>query len=573
MDNGRNIRIPVHMYVLIEKYQRALIQLQQKYNRIPTQEEIAKYLDIDTEKLAEIIDHQYDTLSLNELVGDKDDTEIESFIPSPEDTPDIVTAKKMLSDELRDLLERCTKNEKELDVMLLRYGFTGRKYTLEEIGQKYNLTRERIRQIEAKVVRKLKTPKYRNMLLGISQTNNIFVPNTQEQSTNRQESEIISITQVQKPSTYTNSVNQTSPKPLDGILEIFLKEGYNRNEILTILSYLGQEDKKIIDLTNGPDLDNPKVSEKITKKVCDDYKWITIPRIRTMLKSVYGLPAANRDIQNSNENESKDSPIKLIESLPHSDEEDKKTKKEKEIDIMSEEIKTKGKPKKSIIQKFIEKGYTKEQIETVIQELSDKHKEGIKIMDGEDLEHPVKNPKATKQDSQLYYGTILPTIERKLKSKFGSKEEIPKEQKRKPRKQKGTVVKGETSSDAPPVATVKEDITLTSAPEVPSQKETITKEEYIRILGLLKTPSFKELMTELNPKSAIIIALRLGYVDGKYFSSESIANFLGIEESEVRETTIEILNLYKNSLNGFIDTAVAYDKSAPSRKLVPEEPK
>ena len=79
-------------------------------------------------------------------------------------------------------------------------------------------------------------------------------------------------------------------------------------------------------------------------------------------------------------------------------------------------------------------------------------------------------------------------------------------------------------------------------------------------------------MTELNPKAAVIIALRLGYVDGKYFSSESIATFLGIETQEVIETTTEILNLYKKNLNSFIDKAISYTEyKGTTRKLAPEK--
>jgi len=83
-------------------------------------------------------------------------------------------------------------------------------------------------------------------------------------------------------------------------------------------------------------------------------------------------------------------------------------------------------------------------------------------------------------------------------------------------------------------------------------------------LELIKTPTFKELMSNLDTKAAVIISLRLGYVDNKYFSSEAIANFLGIEETEVIETTKQILNIYKNHLNDFLDKAISYQ----TKKLI-----
>ena len=84
----------------------------------------------------------------------------------------------------------------------------------------------------------------------------------------------------------------------------------------------------------------------------------------------------------------------------------------------------------------------------------------------------------------------------------------------------------------------------------------ITKEDYLKMLELLRTPTFTQMMSMLNAKEAVIISLRLGYVDGKYFSTESIARFLGIEEEEVIETTKKVLLLYKESINGFLDKAI-----------------
>lgn len=76
------------------------------------------------------------------------------------------------------------------------------------------------------------------------------------------------------------------------------------------------------------------------------------------------------------------------------------------------------------------------------------------------------------------------------------------------------------------------------------------------MLELLRTPTFTQMMSMLTTKESVIISLRLGYVDGKYFSTESIANFLGIDETEVIETTKKVLLLYKESINGFLDKAI-----------------
>lgn len=91
-----------------------------------------------------------------------------------------------------------------------------------------------------------------------------------------------------------------------------------------------------------------------------------------------------------------------------------------------------------------------------------------------------------------------------------------------------------------------------------NEKSTLAKEDYIRIMELLKTSNFGQMLNVLTPKEAIIVCLRLGYIDGKYFSSDSIAEFLGIELSEVIESTKKALLLYKNCINEFIDKAVEY---------------
>ena len=86
--------------------------------------------------------------------------------------------------------------------------------------------------------------------------------------------------------------------------------------------------------------------------------------------------------------------------------------------------------------------------------------------------------------------------------------------------------------------------------------DSISKDEYVKMLELIKTPSFAQMMTTLSVKDAVIISLRLGYIDGKYFSPESIANFLDIEPEEVYNRTTNILQLYKDDMNRFIDRAI-----------------
>ena len=89
-----------------------------------------------------------------------------------------------------------------------------------------------------------------------------------------------------------------------------------------------------------------------------------------------------------------------------------------------------------------------------------------------------------------------------------------------------------------------------------SNIESMTKEECLKILELLRTPSFSQMMSVLSVKESVIISLKLGYIDGKYFSTNSIAEFLGIEQQEVIDTIKKVLLLYKENINQFIDNAI-----------------
>ena len=115
--------------------------------------------------------------------------------------------------------------------------------------------------------------------------------------------------------------------------------------------------------------------------------------------------------------------------------------------------------------------------------------------------------------------------------------------------------------------------TIESNDQVPKETsaiKSVAKEDLIKILELLKTPTFKQMMSNLTVKEAVIISLRLGYIDGKYFSVESISQFLGIEPEEVNEITQKVLVLYRDTINEFIDQAIAY--TTPSNTRI-REPK
>ena len=157
-DQARTIRVPVHMVEVINKATRCNRKLVQELGREPTLEEIAAELNLPIEKIIEANRTAADTLSLDMTVGDEEDRTIGSFVeddntPSPADA----TSNTLLAEALTEILGTLT--EREADVLRMRFGmYDGRTHTLEEVGQIFGVTRERIRQIENKAIRKLRHP-------------------------------------------------------------------------------------------------------------------------------------------------------------------------------------------------------------------------------------------------------------------------------------------------------------------------------------------------------------------------------------------------------------------------------
>ena len=157
-DQARTIRIPVHMVETINKLARVQRQLTQELNREPTDEEIAKKIGISVEKVREVYKISQDPVSLETPIGEEDDSHLGDFIKDERTmSPEEYATIEMLKEELSGVL--LTLTEREEKVLRLRFGLDdGQCRTLEEVGQVFNVTRERIRQIEAKALRKLRHP-------------------------------------------------------------------------------------------------------------------------------------------------------------------------------------------------------------------------------------------------------------------------------------------------------------------------------------------------------------------------------------------------------------------------------
>ena len=157
-DQARTIRIPVHMVETINKVKKVSSQLLHKNGHEPTAEEIADELDMPVDKVREIMRVAQEPVSLETPIGEEEDSHLGDFIPDDDaPAPQDAASHTLLKEQLADVLDTLTPREEK--VLSLRFGLEdGRSRTLEEVGKEFNVTRERIRQIEAKALRKLRHP-------------------------------------------------------------------------------------------------------------------------------------------------------------------------------------------------------------------------------------------------------------------------------------------------------------------------------------------------------------------------------------------------------------------------------
>ena len=403
-NKSRNVRIPVYLHRRINKFNKVAKELEMKYGREAKIEEIANELKISVKYAQEIYQYKNDSISINLLVGDDKDNELGNIISSKNIGPDEQAMTDLMKFQVKQLLEKCNLKPIEKEVILLRFGFNNTPMTLGEIGNIYNISRQRVNQIEASALMKLR--KYKNITDFAGYMEN--------------------------------------PKEAINNIEIYRKEYRN--------------------------------SGRITKSFLKDVR------------------------------------------------------REKEDDNMV----------KTIYEYF--KNYSREEVDKVLSTLSEESLELIRIRYGDDLTVPVNN-KLTEEQRKKFYGSVMAQIKRLL--------ENPDIKRRKIQKKEIEEKKIESTSIVENVQTKNN---LVETNEEHTSK--ITKDDYINMIKLFKTSNFKQMISNIGSKESIIISLRMGYIDGKYFSVDAIAEFLDIERDEVSKIIKEVLLNYKESVIKSIDHAI-----------------
>ncbi len=189
--------------------------------------------------------------------------------------------------------------------------------------------------------------------------------------------------------------------------------------------------------------------------------------------------------------------------------------------------------------------YTREEIDAMLNKLTEEEISLVKLRYGNDLDNPVVSSTWGKEETTKFYGSLIHKMKRLLSNPDG--------------KRKRNVKKTQNISNENTQASIfskEQQKVEDSKPNLSQTTSEIEKDDCLKILELMRTPSFGEMLKSLTPKEAVIICLKLGYVDEKYFTTESIAGFLGIETSEVIETIKKVLLVYKENINQFIDKTV-----------------
>lgn len=214
---------------------------------------------------------------------------------------------------------------------------------------------------------------------------------------------------------------------------------------------------------------------------------------------------------------------------------------------------------KSIYEYF--SSYTKEQVDEMLEKLTEEERALITLRYGEDLNNPTSG-KLSKKETNKFYGSLIPKMKRILSNPNKERKS------RKKRTIEKKIITKNSTVEIPTLEskTLVEETSpvngeLMKNPEIEEDHETanvetITKDDYIKILELLRTPSFTKMMSMYSPKESMIASLKLGYIDGKCFSTSAISEFLGIEAQEVIDTTRKVLLAYKENINSFLDSII-----------------
>ncbi len=489
-NKSRLIRVPAHMDVKINAYIRAKNMFMNSLTAPFTNKLFAEFLNVNVEVIDNLDNfikiYGINMASLNAKIDD--DTEFGEFISDQKNEIEETSISTSLKSEIEKLIDS-KLNSQQADIIRKRFGIgddNPAPMTLEQIGDIYGVTRERIRQIEAKALKKLKIYfKKNNLKIYIDESSKPIDESSKLINDSKKEAK--------------------QQKKIDDCISILGSMQIPSNtEIIQYINKINNKQEKNEDLEQGD------VVMKDNKKVVE-----TERRLRKSLDNLY--------------------------------------------DYFDE--------------------YSEDLIDQVIAQLDDRSKSILVMKYGEDLKKPILNKKFAQETKKEFYNKVIPDMKRILKrlekEKSVSHSDDIKDVDISTTDSESIGNDDVENSVAEKYPDLYTECSMNSEVQMIPNTKDVSKDEsnnenYIRTLEIFGSEEFRNMTLQKPINVCVILALKLGYVDGKYFSSSSIANFLGVDVSEVDAIVKKTLVEYKEVLNGMIDKAIETEAagSKPYMKII-----
>lgn len=567
-DYGNSIRVAVNMQEKISKLNKVKAMLYEQLGREPNIYELALQLKISPDAVKDILDakNKINPVSINKQVGDDTDTELIDFISGDEDNLEESVLKDLSKEEFISLTDKIGLKEKEKDILFLRFGLYDDdiSHTLEQIGEKYGVTRERIRQIEKKSLRRLK--------FGMEKYGYIDVINdTQKDEINIQEVRLFETCQ---------DFNKFDPSKMNPKFPNNEKMGiwFDKNRV----KLLDKKNKNYKLIQNQyEEYKNKKESEKKEKRKNERERFLSGPNEFGIGKRISVLPSfvkENEKMENvKNEFYSMfDGTIEDVNYILYNEISENQrnmilkkwggdlnhpvkkrggfTHKENNlyfvgVSRIKELLKIKKEPKnnelnKPVTEKYTKKlktiyeyfdNYSKEEINNMISMLSKEEKELLELRYGSDLEHPVTSEDFDKKKTTKFYSSLVPKMRRLLLN--SKKEETVKKE----------VIKEAIEDKESDISNLKQ------TAEQPIKKENYDDNEtYLKLYELFNMPYFMHALSRIYPKDYLVIFLKLSYPNK---SLDEISVFAGVDKEQLKEIYSRGINELKIAIDRLIDEA------------------
>lgn len=601
--NSRNIRIPVQLNQEVKAFKRIKLRMEKELGYEPSIEAIAAEANISNEKAILLDRLQCDTISLNQKINDEDDSELELFIPREQISVESQVIRNAATDELKKLMKFSKLTKREIEVLACRKGLFGcEEKTLEEIGISMNITRERVRQIEAKAIRKLtETAKsiskptsegiyvffYQHKKPAIDWAINHLLPEEKEDillvlngrlskqkvasrkridyaSFCKKFDEIIvkveklikkwSPENMKEGNTMQESASKTqsfvyectedsNSGNMDGKTLYECLKDYRKDEIDNAIKQLTAFDRSLLRQAFGDNLSQNYSNEKLSELQANRIFTYIIPKIARIIDLSQGKVSKNYDLYIYLGDYNIDDLAAAVKTLSADEQELFYLRFGENFDRRRAKRKLTLKEKNKIFYVILPK---------IKQTLEGKKQENCADNELLSSTKSVQNKSVNASDRNLLGGS-------KIESPKNSNDNMPNNNPDDDNVANSDLpVANDSEKPSDVKINIDDAVNQVENSSDAQANQSLQKHDIFKILELLKTASFEDMLKVLSVKESVIISLRLGYIDGKYFTCESIANFLGISTLEVIETTKKIMDLYRENIIAIIDGASTY---------------